>query len=236
MTFWPLTEPEIAALSLSLKVASLASLSGLPFAIFTGYIMARKNFPFKNIIDSLLHLPLVVPPVVVGYILLVTFAPNGTIGAWLAQNGITIAFHWHGAALASFIMAFPLMLRSIRLSFETIPPVYEQAALSLGASKIKIFFKIFLPLAAPGLISAFILGFARAIGEFGATITVAANIPTLTQTLPLAIYSAAQNPGDNTAAIRLIILSLIPAIASLIASNYLAHRHWKKQKAQQAGG
>jgi len=219
-----LTSVEIAALGLSLKVALTATIVALPFAIATAYWLARTEFRGKIFIDTLIHIPLVVPPVVVGYLLLVTLAPTGGLGAWLADMGLSPAFKWQGAALASGLMAFPLMVRSIRQAFEAEPSTYNDVAHTLAIPYWTRFRRISLPLAYSGILSGTVLGFARAIGEFGATITFAANIPGLTQTLPLALYSAAQAPGGEDAAARLALLCLIPALASLFASEWLYRR------------
>ena len=215
---------EIEALLLSFKVAIWATAISLPVAVAFGFLMARKSFPGKTLAEVLLLAPLVVPPVVVGYLLLVLLAPNTAIGGWLDSLGISPAFKWQGAALASGIMALPLMVRAIRQAFEAEPKAYREVAATLGASPWRRFWRISLPLAVPGILSGLALGFARAIGEFGATITFAANIPGLTQTLPLALYSAAQSPGGEEAAARLALLCLIPAFGSLAASEWLTRR------------
>lgn len=219
-----ISELEITALGLSLKVALVATLVTLPLAVATAYLMARRSFRGKLVIDTLLHLPLVVPPVVIGYLLLIAFAPSGSFGGWLADIGLSPAFKWQGAAIASGVMAFPLMVRSIRQAFEAEACAYDEVASTLGLSGWTIFRRISLPLALPGILSGSVLGFARAIGEFGATITFVANIPGLTQTLPLALYTAAQSPGGEAAAARFALLCLIPAIGSLIFSEWLLRR------------
>jgi len=219
-----LTPVEIEALLLSLKVALVATLVTLPIAIATAYWLARYEFKGKIFVDTAIHIPLVVPPVVVGYILLVSLAPTGSVGGWLVSVGLSPAFKWQGAAIASGVMAFPLMVRAIRQAFEFEPAAYREAASTLAIPAWKQFWRISLPLAYTGILSGAVLGFARAIGEFGATITFAANIPGLTQTLPLALYSAAQAPGGETAAARLALLCLIPAVASLAASEWLLRR------------
>jgi len=218
------SEVEITALSLSLKVAITATLIALPFAVGAAYLMARTEFRGKVIVDTLLHLPLVVPPVVIGYLLLLAFAPTGAFGGWLADMGLSPAFKWQGAAIASGVMAFPLMVRSIRQAFEAEPKAYRDAAFTLGLSRLAYFRKVSLPLAAPGILAGSVLGFARAVGEFGATITFVANIPGLTQTLPLALYNAAQSPGGEAAAMRFALLCLIPALGSLMLSEWIARR------------
>lgn len=216
---------EIEALALSFKVALVATAVGLPFAILTAYLLARTKFRGKLLVETIIHIPLVVPPVVVGFALLLLFTATNPFGAWLARLGLNPAFTWVAAAMASGVMAFPLMVRSIRQAFEAEPATYGEISATLGIEGVSRFLRISLPLALPGIISASILGFARAIGEFGATITFAANIPGLTQTLPLALYSAAQSPGGETAALRLALISLVPAIGSLLVAEWLLRRH-----------
>jgi molybdate transport system permease protein len=215
---------EIEALLLSFKVAVTATLVGLPFAIWAAYLLSRRQFAGKFIVETLVHIPLVVPPVVVGFALLVLFTPISGFGGWLSGLGLNPAFTWVAAAIASGVMAFPLMVRSIRQAFDAEPQAYGEVAQTLGIDGLAKFFRISLPLAAPGLISAAVLGFARAIGEFGATITFAANIPGLTQTLPLALYTAAQSPGGEVAAYRLALISLVPAIGSLLIAEWLQRK------------
>lgn len=220
-----LTAVEISALILSLKVAFLSTVMSLPAAIALAWLLARKSFPGKVLVDSLIHLPLVLPPVAVGYLLLLGLGRGGPIGGWLYDTfGISLAFTWVGAAIAAAIMGFPLMVRAIRLSIEAIDPRLERAARTLGAPKVHVFRTITLPLMAPGLISGCVLGFARALGEFGATITFAGNIPGITQTLPSALYTAHQSPDGDVAAMRLAILSILIAFAALIGSEVLARR------------
>lgn len=219
-----LTPAEIEALSLSLKVALTATVVALPLAIATAYWLARTDFRGKIIVDTLIHIPLVVPPVVVGYLLLIMLAPSSSFGGCLAAMGLSPAFKWQGAAIASGLMAFPLMVRSIRQAFEAEDGAYRDVADTLGLSRWTQFRKISLPLAQNGILSGSVLGFARAIGEFGATITFVANIPGLTQTLPLALYTAAQSPGGESPAARLAFLCLIPAVGSLLLSEFLARR------------
>ena len=220
---------EFIALWLSFRVAFLATVLGLPLAVFLAHVLARHTFRGKTALDLIIHAPLVLPPVVIGYFLLITFAPNGAVAGFLENTlGLKIAFTWQGAALASLIMALPLMVRAIRLSFEAENPKLALAARTLGASPFRTFFDITLPLAAPGLITGGLLGFARALGEFGATITFVSNIPGITQTLPLALYSAIQQPGGEAAALRLMVFSLILAFAALGLSEYLARRLKKR--------
>jgi molybdate transport system permease protein len=221
----PLTPLEIEALSLSLKVAFLSVVGALPFGLMVAWLLARKTFPGKLIIDGAVHLPLVVPPVVVGYILLVLLSRNGPIGSWMYDTfNISVAFTWKGAALAAGIMAFPLMVRAMRLSLEAVDQRLESAARTLGASRIRVFLTITIPLMAPGILAGVILAFARALGEFGATITFVSNIPGETRTLPLALYSLAQTPDGETGAARLAVIAVLLALGALIASEWLARR------------
>jgi len=228
-----LSAVEIEALGLSFKVALTATFVALPFAIAVAYWLARTEFRGKIFVDTLVHIPLVVPPVVVGYVLLISLAPTSGFGLWLAEMGLSPAFKWQGAAIASGVMAFPLMVRSIRQAFEAEAKEYAEVAETLSIARWTQFRRISLPLAYTGILSGAVLGFARAIGEFGATITFAANIPGLTQTLPLALYSAAQAPGGEAAATRLALLCLIPALASLFASEWLFRRARRQQGADQ---
>lgn len=217
-----LTEFEIQAISLSLKVAFSAISVSLPVAIVTAWLLARCEFHAKPLIDALLHLPLVLPPVVIGYLLLVGFSSQGLFGQWLSNTfNIDISFSWQGAALASAIVAFPLMVRAIRLSFEAVDHKLEQAASTLGANKLRVFYTITLPLIAPGILSGVILAFARSLGEFGATITFVSNIPEVTRTIPLAMYSFIQTPGAEAQALRLCIIAVAIALFALIASHML---------------
>lgn len=216
---------EWAALALSLKVSLLATLLSLPFAVLVAWILARKTFRGKGFLSALVHLPLVLPPVVTGYLLLLVFGRNGAIGGFLADTfGIVLAFRWTGAALAAAIMGFPLMVRAIRLAIEAVDPKLEQAAATLGASNWAGFRLVTLPLIVPGLLAGSVLGFAKAMGEFGATITFVANIPGQTQTLPSAIYSFLQIPGGEAAAFRLVGLSLVVALGAVLVSEWLAKR------------
>jgi len=216
---------ELEALRLSLSVAFWATVAALPFAVAAAYALARFEFPGKTILDGLIHLPLVLPPVVVGYLLLLLFGRTGVFGAPLEEIfGIRIAFTWSAAAIAAGIMGFPLMVRAIRLSLEAVDRGLEQAAATLGAPPARVFLRVTLPLMLPGLIAGTFLGFARALGEFGATITFAANIPGETRTLPLALYSLLQSPGGETAALRLMLLSIILAVGALAVSEIAARR------------
>lgn len=216
---------EREALKLSLWVSAWAVVGSLPFGVFFAWLLSRKTFPGKTLLDGLLHLPLVLPPVVTGYLLLVTFGRRGVAGDWLYQNlGFSFAFNWKGAALASAVVAFPLMVRAIRLSIDAVDRQIEWAARTLGANPIRVFFTITLPLAAPGILTGMILSFARSLSEFGATITFVSNIPGETRTLPLALYTLTQIPDGEHGAIRLCIISVILAMAALILSNYLSKR------------
>ncbi|MEK9945640.1 MAG: molybdate ABC transporter permease subunit [Alphaproteobacteria bacterium] len=216
---------EIEVIALSLRVAFWAVLFSLPLAIAAAWILARTTFPGKVIVDGALHLPLVVPPVVVGFTLLVLFGRQGAIGAFLYETvGISFAFDWKGAALAAGVMAFPLMVRAIRLSIEAIDQRLETAARTLGASPLRVFATITLPLALPGILAGTVLAFARSLGEFGATITFVSNIPGETRTLPLAIFSLTQTPGAQDAILRLVLISIAIALAALIVSEMLSRR------------
>ncbi|WP_296593956.1 molybdate ABC transporter permease subunit [Roseibium sp.] len=225
MDFLTLQPAEWQALLLTLKVAFAALLVVLPLAILVAYVLARYRFPGHGMVNALVHLPLVLPPVVTGYVLLLMFGRKGPVGAFLADNfGISFAFNWMGAALAAGVMAFPLMVRPIRLSFEAVDPKLEDAAKSLGAYRIVAFLTITLPLALPGILGGAILGFAKAMGEFGATITFVSNIPGETRTLALAIYTATQSPSGDVAAFRMTLVATFVAFAALIASELLARR------------
>lgn len=223
MTDW-LGPQEWQAVTLSLKVAFWATLLSLPLAVFVSHALARWKFPGKQIANGLVHLPLILPPVVTGYLLLLIFGVNGPGGRVLDTLGVGIAFQWTGAALAAAIMGFPLMVRAIRLSIEAVDQRLEQAAATLGASQLRVFATVTLPLALPGILTGTILGFAKAMGEFGATITFVSNIPGQTQTLPSAIYSFLQVPGGEAQALRLVIVSILIAMAALILSEIFARR------------
>ncbi|HLX23480.1 MAG TPA: molybdate ABC transporter permease subunit [Usitatibacter sp.] len=219
-----LTPAELEILGLSLKVALWGLAVSLPFAVAIAFVLARKDFPGKTIFDAAVHLPLVLPPVVVGYALLVLFGTQGPIGRLLEPLGIVLIFRWTGAALAAAIMGFPLMVRAIRLSIEAVDPRLESAARTLGASRSRVFFTVTLPLAASGVITGALLAFARSLGEFGATITFVSNIPGETRTLPLAIYTYTQVPGGDAQALRLSIFSVVLSLAALAFSEWLARR------------
>jgi molybdate transport system permease protein len=216
---------ETTAILLSLKVAAWSVAASLPFAVAVGYLLARADFPGKTLFDAVVHLPLVLPPVVIGFLLLLLFGRNGPLGAVLDRwFGIVFAFRWTGAALAAAIMGFPLMVRAIRLSVAAVDRRLEVAARTLGAPPARVFLTITLPLAAPGIITGALLSFARSLGEFGATITFVSNIPGETQTLPIAIYGATQIPGGDWEALRLSLVATALAIAALAASEWLTRR------------
>ncbi|WP_037317198.1 molybdate ABC transporter permease subunit [Ruegeria halocynthiae] len=215
---------ELEALKLSLRVSFWATLVTLPFGIFTAYALARWRFPGRQVLNGLVHLPLILPPVVTGYLLLLTFGIQGPLGKLLGEFGIVVAFRWTGAALAAGIMAFPLMVRAIRLSIEAVDPRLEQAGATLGASRPFVFATVTLPMILPGVIAGAILAFAKAMGEFGATITFVSNIPGQTQTLPSAVYAFLQVPGGEAAATRLVVISIIIAMGALLLSEYVGRR------------
>jgi molybdate transport system permease protein len=220
-----LTPFELEALKLSLRVGLWSVAASLPFGVLIAWLLARREFPGKTVVNGIVHLPLVLPPVVVGYALLVLLGRRGAIGAWLYDSfGITIAFTWKGAAIAAAVMAFPLMVRAIRLSIETVDMRLEAAARTLGATPSDVFLTVTLPLIAPGIITGVILSFIRGLGEFGATITFVSNIPGETQTLPLALYSLIQTPGGDAGALRLAIIAVVLAMAALVASEVIAKR------------
>ena len=215
---------ELEALKLSLRVSFWATLVTLPLGIFVAYALARWTFPGRQLLNGLVHLPLILPPVVTGYLLLLTFGLQGPVGKLLAEIGIVVAFRWTGAALAAGIMAFPLMVRAIRLSIEAVDPKLEQAGATLGASRVMVFLTVTLPMILPGVIAGAILAFAKAMGEFGATITFVSNIPGQTQTLPSAVYSFLQVPGGEAAATRLVIISIAIAMSALLLSEVIGRR------------
>ncbi|MDB5501429.1 MAG: molybdate transporter permease subunit [Tardiphaga sp.] len=220
-----ITPTEWTAILLSIRVAVIATLISTPIGIGVAWLLARRDFWGKPIVDAIIYLPLVLPPVVTGYLLLLTLGKRGLVGGWLAEHlGIVFAFRWTGAALACGVMSFPLLVRPIRLSIEAVDRKLEQAAGTLGASPWKVFATVTLPLAMPGVLAGMVLGFAKAIGEFGATITFVSNIPGETQTISSAIYSLIQTPDGDTAALRLVIISISIAIAALIASEWFARR------------
>ena len=220
-----LSSEELGILALSIRVAAVSVFVSLPLAILVAHGLARLSFPGKTLVDAVIHLPLVLPPVVVGFALLVLFGKHGPIGRWLDDwFGIVFAFRWTGAALASAIMGFPLMVRPIRLSIEGVDRRLETAARTLGGSRAWVFASITLPLALPGIITGALLSFARGLGEFGATITFVSNIPGETQTLPLAIYAFTQVPGGDSQAFRLSMIAVVLSIVSLAASEWLTRR------------
>ena len=210
---------DVGAIALSLKVAVTATVLGLPIALAVAYALARGRFPGRSLLDAVTHLPLVLPPVATGFALLVLFGPRGPLGHALSAIGVTIAFRWTGAALAAGIMAFPLMVRPIRLSIEAIDREVDEAARTLGAGPLTRFFRITTPLAAPGLAAGAVLGFAKALGEFGATITFVGAIPGETLTLPTAIYQATQTPGGESRAVVLCIIAAAIAVSAVLVSD-----------------
>lgn len=219
---------ELSALYLSAKVALFATFFSLPFAVALGWCLARYEFRLKFMLEALLQLPMVLPPVVLGYLLLVLFGSQGFIGQYLNAFGIQLVFNWKGAVLASMIVAFPLMVQPIRLSFQLMNPQFEQIAGSLGAAPWKVFLSIHLPLAIPGIVIGSILCFSRSLGEFGATITFVGNIPDETRTIPIAIYSFLQQPNGEDMAMRLVTLSLLLAFAALIANYFILQKYQRK--------
>ncbi|MEP5517685.1 MAG: molybdate ABC transporter permease subunit [Bauldia litoralis] len=221
----PLTPQEWSAIGLSLRVAFVAALCGLPIGLLAAYVLARFRFPGRAILDGIVYLPLVMPPVVTGYLLLLAFGRRGPVGEFLERTfGIVLAFNWTGAALAAGIMGLPLMVRAMRLSLEAIDMRYEDAAATLGASRPIVLLTITLPLMLPGILAGTVLAFARALGEFGATITFVGNIPGVTQTIPSAIWSYTQVPGGEAAALRLTLIAVVIAFAALLASEALSRR------------
>jgi molybdate transport system permease protein len=220
-----LAPDEWTAVELSLRIALVATACALPFGIAIGWVLARTNFWGKTLLDGLVFLPLVLPPVVTGYLLLIWFGRKGPIGAFLYEHfGIVFSFRWTGAALACGVMGFPLMIRPIRLALEAIDRRLEDAAATLGANPVRVFLTVTLPLALPGVVAGVMLCFARALGEFGATITFVSNIPGETQTISAAIYTLTQVPGGDAAAGRLVLIAIALALAALIASEWLARR------------
>ncbi len=220
-----LTPDEWVAIHLSIRIAIVATVVALPFGIAVAWLLARKDFWGKSLLDGIVHLPLVLPPVVTGYLLLISFGRRGPIGAFLDEHfGIVFSFRWTGAVLACGVMAFPLLVRAIRLSFEAIDRRLEDAAGTLGASPLQAFFTVTLPLALPGVIAGMVLCFAKALGEFGATITFVSNIPGETQTISAAIYTLTQVPGGDAAAFRLVVVAIVISLAALIASEWFARR------------
>ncbi|MDD9718066.1 molybdate ABC transporter permease subunit [Dinoroseobacter sp. PD6] len=222
MTDW--LGPEAwAAVALSLQVSFWATLLSLPLGVFVAYALSRWNFPGRQLLNGLVHLPLILPPVVTGYLLLLTFGRRGPVGSFLEDTfGLVLAFRWTGAALAAAVMAFPLMVRAIRLAIDAVDPKLEQAAATLGAPRAWVFATITLPLILPGILVGAILAFAKAMGEFGATITFVSNIPGQTQTVPSAIYAFLQVPGEESIALRLVLVSVAIAMAALLLSEVVS--------------
>jgi molybdate transport system permease protein len=228
---------EWEVLGLSLKVAFWSVVASLPFAAAAAYMLARSRFPGKALFDAAVHLPLVLPPVVVGYFLLLVLGRRGPVGAFLEEHlGIVFAFRWTGAAVACAVMGFPLMVRAIRLSVEAIDERLEAAARTLGAGRMRVIATVTLPLALPGVITGTLLSFARSLGEFGATITFVSNIPGETRTLPLAIYTYTQTPNGDALAMRLSVIAVIVSLAALVLSEMLARRATAAAKGQDARG
>jgi molybdate transport system permease protein len=220
-----LTPDEWTAIALSLRISIVATVVALPFGLAVAWLLARKDFWGKTLLDGIVHLPLVLPPVVTGYLLLISFGRRGPIGAFLDEHfGIVFSFRWTGAALACGVMGFPLMVRPMRLAIEAIDRRLEDAAATLGANRALVFLTVTLPLALPGLIAGFVLCFAKALGEFGATITFVSNIPGETQTLSAAIYTLTQVPGGDAAAFRLVLIAIALSLVALVLSEWLARR------------
>ncbi|AHG77361.1 molybdate ABC transporter permease subunit [Mannheimia varigena] len=225
------TPQELNAIVLSLKVAFIAVVLALPLAVWVAWLLSRKQFWGKNLLNGIVHLPLVLPPVVIGYLLLISMAKRGIIGQYLWEwFNFSFSFSWKGAVLASIVMAFPLMVRSIRLAFDSIDPKLEQAARTLGASPLKVFFTLNLPLAFSGIIAGSVLGFARSLGEFGATITFVSNIPNQTQTIPAALFTFIETPNGEMAAARLCAVAIVISLIALFCSEWLTERQKRYAK------
>ncbi len=223
--FDPLTAAEWTAIELSLRVSAVAALTSLPFGIAVAYLLARGRFPGRALVNGIVYLPLVLPPVVTGYLLLLAFGRQGPVGKLLESAfGVVFAFRWTGAALAAAVMGFPLMVRAIRLSIEAVDTRLEAAAATLGAGRLIVFATVTLPLALPGILAGTVLSLARSLGEFGATITFVGNIPGVTQTIPTAIYTAIQTPGAELQAARLTLIAIVVAFVALIVSEALSRR------------
>lgn len=223
-----LTEVEWSALAVSLKVSLLCAFLSLPFAVLAGWLLARKEFRGKAVVEAFLHVPMVMPPVTTGYLLLLMFGTNGLLGSWLETLGIRIAFSFDAAVLASIIVSFPLAVRAVKQAVEMVDKRLEDAAEILGASRWRIFFAVTVPLAFPGILSGFLLSFTRSLGEFGATITFAGNIFGETRTIPLALFSAMQTPGKESEAFRLMLLSIVISFIAMLVSE-LVNRRYKKE-------
>ncbi len=223
-----LSANELGAIYLSLKIAAVAMIASLPFGILCAWLLSRKQFMGKALFDALIHLPLILPPVVIGYLLLVVMGRQGIVGFWLYETfGFSFSFNWKGAALASAVVAFPLMVRSIRISLDAVDEKIEQAARTLGASPLKVFFTITLPLTLPGILSGMILSFARSLGEFGATITFVSNIPNETQTIPLSMFAFIETPGAEANVARLCMISIGISLMALWLSGVLTKQMQK---------
>jgi molybdate transport system permease protein len=228
------TELEYQALILSLKVGAFAVLWLIPLGVLLAWLLSRKTFFGKSVLDSLIHLPLVLPPVVIGYLLLLSLGRQGFIGSWLYEHfGLVFSFDWKGAVVACIVVALPLMVRSVRLSLESVDPKLEHAASTLGASPFKVFMTITLPLTIPGIITGTMLSFARSLGEFGATISFVSNIPGETQTIPLAMYNFIETPGAEMQAARLCIISIALALSTLMASEWMNRKAARRLGAKQ---
>ncbi|HHF3125291.1 TPA: molybdate ABC transporter permease subunit [Vibrio alginolyticus] len=229
-----MTELEYQALMLSLKVGAYAVLWLIPLGVFLAWLLSRKKFFGKSILDSLIHLPLVLPPVVIGYLLLISLGRQGFLGKSLYENlGVVFSFNWKGAVVACIVVALPLMVRSVRLSLDSVDPKLEHAASTLGASPLKVFLTITLPLIIPGIITGTMLSFARSLGEFGATISFVSNIPGETQTIPLAMYNFIETPGAEMQAARLCIISIALALSTLMISEWLNRKAASRLGAKQ---
>lgn len=224
-----LTDYEWQAIELSLKVSVTAVIFSLPLGILAAWVLVRCRFPGKSLLDSIIHLPLVLPPVVIGYLLLIGMGRKGIIGQWLYEwFGLSFSFSWRGAALASAVIAFPLMVRAIRLALEAVDTRLELAARTLGANPWRVFFTITLPLSFPGIVAGTVLAFARSLGEFGATITFVSNIPGETRTIPSAMYTLIQTPGAEADAARLCVIAILLSMASLLLSEWLTR--WGRKR------
>lgn len=229
LLFIGLTDVEWSALAISLKVALLCALISLPIAVVSAWYLARKNFRLKPVVEAFMHIPMVLPPVTTGYILLLVFGNNGLLGRYLNEHfGIKIAFSFGAAVLASIIVAFPLVVRAIKQAIEMVDKRYEDAAVILGASRLRVFFSITIPLALPGIISGFLLSFTRSLGEFGATITFAGNIFGETRTIPLALFSSMQTPGKESEALRFMLISVVISFVAMLASEIVNRKYLKK--------
>jgi molybdate transport system permease protein len=230
-----LTQDELTAIKLSLRVATLATVASLPFGVAVAFALARGRFLGRSLVNALVLLPLVLPPVVTGYVLLLLFGKQGPIGRFLAEQfGIVLAFRWTGAALACAVMGFPLMVRAMQLSMEAVDRRLEQAAGTLGANPAYVFLTVTLPLALPGIVAGAILCFARAMGEFGATITFVSNIPGETQTLPTLIYTFTQMPGGDAGALRLTLISVAISLGAILVSEAFVRRVQERSRAESA--